>query len=79
MVLSFASCFNFGNKNNSEDDANKVTLYLDPNGGELPEGTSDEMQVVIGEKIGNGKNGGKHVRHHARRRPHVIAFVRKGG
>ena len=52
MVLSFASCFNFGNKNNSEDDANKVTLYLDPNGGELPEGTSDEMQVVIGEKIG---------------------------
>ena len=53
LVLSFASCFSFGGGDDtSEDDANKVTLYLDPNGGELPEGQSDEIKVTIGEKIG---------------------------
>ncbi len=52
MVLSFASCFNFGGGGDKTDDAEKVTLYLDPNGGELPEGQSDEIQVAIGEKIG---------------------------
>lgn len=55
FVLSLASCFSFGNKNNntaSEDDSEKVTIYLDPNGGTLPEGESDEIEMVVGDKMG---------------------------
>ena len=52
LVLSFASCFNFGGGNKTEDEGEKITLYLDTQGGTLPEGQSDEIKVVIGEKIG---------------------------
>lgn len=52
LVLSFASCFNFGNNaNTATDDAEKVTVYLDPNGGSLPADESDEIQVTLGENF----------------------------
>jgi hypothetical protein len=53
-VLSFASCFNFGGGNSNtatEDNSEKATVYLDPNGGKLPEGQSDELKVTIGENF----------------------------
>lgn len=52
-VLSFASCFNFGGNTNTatEDNSEKATVYLDPNGGKLPEGQSDELKVTIGENF----------------------------
>lgn len=46
FVVSLAACTGGG------DDTEKVTIYLDPNGGTLPEGTADEFEVAIGESIG---------------------------
>ena len=53
MVLSFASCFNFGGgaSTQTEDDSNKITVYLEPNGGKLPEGQSDELKLTVGENF----------------------------
>lgn len=46
FVVSLAACTGGG------DDTEKVTIYLDPNGGTLPAGTADEFEVAIGESIG---------------------------
>lgn len=46
FVVSLAAC------TGGSDDTEKVTIYLDPNGGTLPEGTADEFEVAIGESIG---------------------------
>lgn len=46
FVVSLAAC------TGGSDDTEKVTIYLDPNGGTLPAGTADEFEVAIGESIG---------------------------
>ena len=46
FVVSLAAC------TGGSDDTEKVTIYLDPNGGTLPEGTADEFEVAIGESLG---------------------------
>ena len=46
FVVSLAAC------TGGSDDTEKVTIYLDPNGGSLPAGTADEFEVAIGESIG---------------------------
>lgn len=47
FALSLVACTGGGN-----DDVEKVTIYLDPNGGTLKESEADEFEIAIGESIG---------------------------
>ena len=55
FVFSLVACGgnNGGNNDDEEENVEKVDIYLDPNGGTLPEGVSDVIQAEVGKAIGS--------------------------